>query len=80
MTYADKVCTKACINGGVIVNIKKSFELRSHLLKERINRYAILGLVLSCATIIIGSILAAYQQSNSMDIAAVIHAQKTNPG
>lgn len=61
------------------MNIKKSFELRSHLLKERINRYAILGLVLSCATIIIGSILAAYQQSNSMDIAAVIHAQKTNP-
>jgi diguanylate cyclase (GGDEF)-like protein len=62
-----------------IVNIKKSFELRSHILKEHISRYTILGLVLSFATIIIASLLAAYQQSNAMDLAAIIRAQKSNP-
>jgi len=63
----------------VIMNLLQRFEVHSRLLKEQINRYALLGLCLSIITITIATLLASYQQSGYMDLSSAILAQKTNP-
>ncbi len=49
------------------------------MLKGHVNKYAILGLVISLGSIIIASILVSYQLTGFIDFPGVIVAQRTNP-
>lgn len=57
----------------------RGLAIRSSVLKDRVNKYAILGLGISIASIIIASLLVSYQLTGFIDFHGVIVAQKTNP-
>lgn len=61
------------------MGIKQRLAVRSEVLKDSVNKYAIIGLGISILSIIIASVFASYQQTGSIDFAGIIHAQKTNP-
>ncbi len=58
--------------------IKQHLKIRTKVLKDHVNRYAILGLIISFSTIIIASLLVSYQLTGFIDISGIILAQKSN--
>lgn len=61
------------------MSIKHHFGIRSSVLKDRVNKYALLGIGIAVSSIVIASILASYQQTGLIDFHGIILAQKTNP-
>ncbi len=61
------------------MSIKQHLKIRSTVLKDHVNKYAILGLGLSFLSIAIASILVSYQLTGFIDFEGIIRAQKTNP-
>ena len=61
------------------MSIKQHLKIRSTVLKDKVNKYAILGLVLSLLSIAIASILVSYQLTGFIDFAGFTLAQETNP-
>ena len=61
------------------MSISQQIKIRSSVLKGHVNKYAIVGLGISMASIFIASILASYQQTGFIDLPGFILAQKTNP-
>jgi diguanylate cyclase (GGDEF)-like protein len=59
--------------------IKKHLVMRSEVLKDQVNRYAILGLVISILSILIATILVSYKMTGYIHIHGMILAQKSNP-
>lgn len=61
------------------MGIKQHLRVRSTVLKDHVNKYAILGLGISFLSIIIATILVSYQITGFIDFPGVAIAQKTNP-
>lgn len=61
------------------MSIKKHLVVKSAVLRDRVNKYAFLGLAISFVSILIASILVSYQLTGFIDIPGFILAQKTNP-
>ncbi|WP_133128984.1 putative bifunctional diguanylate cyclase/phosphodiesterase [Legionella nagasakiensis] len=61
------------------MNIKQQLAIRSAVLKEHINKYAILGLIISIGSIIFASLLVSYQQTGTISLVGFMAAQATNP-
>ena len=61
------------------MGIKQRLAVRSVVLQDRVNKYAIIGLCISFLSIIIASVIASYQYTDTIDFAGIIYAQKTNP-
>ena len=61
------------------MNIKQHFTLRSEILKGHVNKYTILGLVISLISIVIASVLVSYQLTGFINFDGIILAHKTNP-
>ncbi len=59
--------------------IKRHLVIRSAVLKDHVNRYAILGLIISLLSIIIATILVSYKLTGFIHFHGMILAQKTNP-
>ena len=59
--------------------IKQHLIIRSSILKNQVNRYAILGLIISLCSILVASILVSYQITGFINFSGIILAQKTNP-
>jgi diguanylate cyclase (GGDEF)-like protein len=61
------------------MSIKQHLTVRSEVLKGHVNKYTILGLVISLVSIAIASMLVSYQLTGFIDFQGVILAHKTNP-
>lgn len=61
------------------MGIKQRLAVRSVVLKDRVNKYAIIGLGISFLSIVVASIFASYQQTGAIDFSGIVYAQKTNP-
>ncbi len=61
------------------MGIKKHLVVRSQVLKDHVNKYAVLGLGISILSIFIASILVSYQLTGFIDFNGVILAHKSNP-
>jgi len=61
------------------MSIKQHLVIRSAVLKGRVNKYAILGLVISLGSIVIATLLVAYQVTGFINFTSIILAQKVNP-
>lgn len=61
------------------MSIKQHMALRSEVLKGHVNRYTIMGLSISLASILLASFLVSYQLTGSVSLAGIIKAQLTNP-
>lgn len=59
--------------------IKKHLVVRSEVLKDHVNRYAILGLIISILSILIATILVSYKMTGYINVHGMILAQKSNP-
>ena len=59
--------------------IKQHLVIRSTVLKDHVNRYAILGLAIAFISILVASILVSYNLTGFIDFSGIILAQKTNP-
>lgn len=59
--------------------IKSHLWIRSKVLKDHVNRYAILGLAISTLSILVASILVSYTLTGYIHFPGIIMAQKTNP-
>jgi diguanylate cyclase (GGDEF)-like protein len=59
--------------------ITTGFIVQSKVLKGHVNTYAILGLVLSIASILIANIMVSYQITGFISFEGVLRGQKTNP-
>lgn len=59
--------------------IKQHLVIRSAVLKDHVNRYAILGLTISLLSILIATILVSYKLTGFIHFPGMILAQKTNP-
>lgn len=59
--------------------IKQHLKIRTTVLKDHVNKYAILGLGISFVSIFMASILVSYQLTGFIDIPGVIRAQESNP-
>ncbi len=59
--------------------IKKHLVMRSEVLKDHVNRYAVLGLVISILSILIATILVSYKMTGYINVHGMILAQKSNP-
>ena len=59
--------------------IKPHLKIRSAVLKDHVNRYAILGLSISLISIFIATILVSYKLTGFIHFPGMILAQKTNP-
>lgn len=59
--------------------IKQHLVVRSRVLKDHVNRYAILGLAISFISIFIASILVSYKMTGFIDFSGFVAAQKSNP-
>jgi diguanylate cyclase (GGDEF)-like protein len=59
--------------------IKQHLFIRSRVLKDQVNRYAILGLAISLISILVASILVSYKLTGFIDVPGIILAQKSNP-
>lgn len=61
------------------MRIKQTFQIRSDVLKDHVSKYALVGLAISITSIIIATLFASYQQTDSIDIAGILSSQKSNP-
>jgi diguanylate cyclase (GGDEF)-like protein len=61
------------------MNIKDHLTIRSTVLKGHVNKYAMLGLAISCGSILVASILVAYQITGSINLSGILLAQTSNP-
>lgn len=61
------------------MRIQEHFVLRSTVLKSHVNKYAILGLIISITSIILSTLLVSYQQSGGISLTGIIDAQWGNP-
>ena len=61
------------------MGIKQHLIVRSSVLRGHVNRYALLGLVISICSIAIASVLVSYQMTGFIDFRGIILAQETNP-
>lgn len=61
------------------MSIKQHLVIKSSVLRDRVNKYALLGLAISFVSILIASILVSYQLTGFIDLPGFILAQKTNP-
>ncbi len=61
------------------MSIKQHLVIRSAVLKGRVNKYAILGLVISLGSIVIATLLVSYQLTGFINFSSIILAQKINP-
>ena len=61
------------------MGIKQHLVVRSSVLRGQVNRYALLGLVISLGSIAIASVLVSYQITGFIDFRGIILAQKSNP-
>ena len=61
------------------MSIKKHLKIRSHVLKDSVNKYAILGLCISLVSIFVASILVSYQLTGFINFDGILLAHKTNP-
>lgn len=61
------------------MNIKRHFALTSSILKGHVNRYAILGLIISLTSILLASMLVSYQLTGRISLEGMIAAQTSNP-
>lgn len=61
------------------MNIKTHFAIRSTVLKGHVNKYAFLGLMISIGSIVVATLLAAYQLTGTISIDGLLWAQTRNP-
>lgn len=61
------------------MGIKQHLTIRSSVLKGHVNKYAILGLIISISSIIVATILVSYQMTGGISLSGLIHAQTSNP-
>lgn len=61
------------------MTIKNQLGIKSTVLKSQINKYAILGLIISVGSILFATLLVAYQTTGSISLWGVLIAQKSNP-
>lgn len=58
---------------------KKNTKIKTSLLKDHVNKYAILGLILSVMSILVASLIVSYQLTGAVTLYGFILAQKSNP-
>ncbi len=61
------------------MSIKEHLSLNSPVLKGHVNKYAMLGLAISIGSIIMASLLVAYQITGTISISGILLAQTSNP-
>ncbi|AHE66176.1 diguanylate cyclase GGDEF domain protein [Legionella oakridgensis ATCC 33761 = DSM 21215] len=61
------------------MNIKQQLAIRSTVLKSHVNKYAMLGLVISIGSIIVASLLVSYQTTGEISLGGFLKAQASNP-
>lgn len=61
------------------MGIKHHFPSSSAVLKSHINRYAIIGLLISIASILVATCLVAYQMTGEITLRSFLLAQRSNP-
>lgn len=61
------------------MSIKRNLTNSSILLKSHVNRYTLLGLMISFTSIMIASLFVSYQLTGHICLAGFIEAQKSNP-
>lgn len=61
------------------MKITEQLAVRSHVLKGHVNRYALLGLIISIGTILFATLLVSYQLTGGVSIGGILHAQASNP-
>lgn len=61
------------------MNKKNPFQFTGKIMKNQVHRYAWYGLSIALASIVVATMLAAYQLHGHISLAGIIEAQKTNP-
>lgn len=61
-----------------MIEIKHSLENNVKLLKNRVSKHAIYGLVLSVFSILVATLLVSYQMTGTIDLHGVVKAQQSN--
>lgn len=61
------------------MNIKQRLSVRSEVFKEQVNKYALLGLLISIGSILVASMLVSYQLTGRVSLSGMILAQLSNP-
>ncbi|KTC66407.1 regulatory protein (GGDEF and EAL domains) (plasmid) [Legionella adelaidensis] len=62
-----------------IMTIKQKLAIRSTVLKGHVNKYAILGLIISIGSIVFASLIVAYQMTGELSLSSFLLAQTSNP-